>query len=183
MIATRNQLSVLQFNVCRGHLSTDQLSKDALTKNLDIIALQEPHINIRKVATHNPLQDKEYFHLVRIPNLNFKARTATYVSKQIPRDSWHVAHESRDPQAIRISFGNRRTVYIHNIYNDCHTPTSPGVCTLRKFRDQLNITESRAEHLIIGNFSLQSPRWEGSTYEAQYREESEERLSDLYLPS
>ena len=92
----------------------------------------------------------------------------------------YVAHESRKVQSICINFGGDRIMYVHNVYNECHTPSSLGVRTLQTILIQINEENPTAEHLAISNFNLKSLRWEGNASEAKQRKDSDKRLSGLY---
>lgn len=170
---------MLQYNVNRARYTTNLLFKKPSISKWDIIALQKPYHNVYNRGTYNPNQAKQHFHLVQSLSIANRPRIATFISKWIPHDSWHIAYECRDLQTIAINFGNH-TLHIYNVYNKLVTAQCPGIQAFHQSLNLLNKTSSEAEHFVVGDFNLHSPQWEGNNTKTQTKKRSVDRLVQLY---
>ena len=172
-------LKILQYNLRKSKTMVDELFLKEETKEMDIIAIQEPWIR-RDIATTAHL-DKENFHLL-FPEQGV-ARVCFYVNRRIALSSWHVTTVSGDLATLHITT-DIGCIHIHNVYKPHISDLEHQV--LEDLHDQIKQLPDD-QHIAIGDFNLHHPYWGGDN--AREEEEAEElifameRLDlDLVLP-
>lgn len=132
------------------------------------------------MAVHTTLHMQKNPFLLYTRQTKIYARTAIYVNKQISQMRWYVAYDSRDVQSLALNIQPAWKLFVHNLYNEPDNRLCPGLQVLQQVLLQLRERHPNSEHLIVGDFNLHSPRWEGNNSAARRRKSTQERLTFLY---
>lgn len=130
----------------------------------DILAIQEPYINKRTdpLTTYSlALQNRFHILLQPTPRKDYKdrPRVCFYVNKRINPTTWEIRFHDRNLSTLILYTATHGTIHIHNIYNPgVASGEEPALTTLRE------AMTSGTQHIVLGDFNLHHPLWQGTRY-------------------
>ena len=160
-------INILQYNVRNDRVTTMiPLLADQRVQNYDVIAIQEPWRNPNGPTTLSSFQSG--FHLLYRPGGD--TRVCFYINEKIDPESWEIEFPSSDICTLKIKIKeqeNEKTMHIHNVYNpspisysSIDSPSSIPILSRQ--------LAAEAEHVVIGDFNLHHPLWNGLTRPTQH---------------
>lgn len=126
----------------------------------DILAIQEPWKNLFQNTTNHRLS--QYFELAYLSDQN--TRVCFFINKRLALSAWTVTHHSNNFSTLRLQTVNDRVIYIHNIYNPCRGSSDPS--SLPLLRQIMASVGHESEQIVIRDFNLHHPSWEGADVQA-----------------
>jgi hypothetical protein len=148
-----NNLTILQYNVNHSNNKIQTPFLQQLNpKEHDIIAIQEPWINLQNKKTVN----LPGYHTI-LPDAP-APRVAFYVSREISTLSWSLIKQTSD--LITIQLQKSQNIQIHNCYNPSGPISHHNQGTLLQVQEALQAGEG-CEKILLGDFNLHHPRWGG----------------------
>jgi hypothetical protein len=151
-----SRFSILQYNV---HKSKDKvmapLLADPRTKELDIIAIQEPWQNPFTPATYCPGTSG----FLPAYGDSKGRRSCFLVNKRLASNKWSVEYPSLDLCVLKVST-EECDLWIYNVYSQplggYNVVDYPSPISLLP-----DLLARGGEHLVLGDFNLHHPLWSG----------------------
>jgi len=159
---THPYLSILQYNTQKSKNGVlAPLLADRNTRNIDILAIQEPWRNPHILSSYNPSSSP--FYLSYKPHEH--TRVSFYINKRLNLTNWSVTHPSPDIAVLIIQLTHPqrqpRTVKVYNIYNPppySHaTESTDASSSIPLLQLLLSQDPPTLDTILIGDFNLHHP--------------------------
>lgn len=151
-----SRLSILQYNVHKSRNVMMPLLASKNTKNVDILAIQEPWLDPKEPATYCP-KSSEFYTLFDVSD----RRTCIMVNKRINTDFWSIILRDRDQCSLRLRTDNG-VIWIHNCYSQ-----PPEGLRNDSFSTPIHYLEEllalEGQHILLGDFNVHHYEWNGIT--------------------
>ena len=159
------ELTVWQQNLNKSQTGQHDLisSGKLISSGIDIIAIQEPSINVLGLT----VTSRDWIPLYPLTHKKDQRKTQaiTLINSKLPTESWEqLEFQSGDVVVVKI-MGSWGQIVLFNIYNDCsHDRTLNELTKFHRINRGLivgNKTDSEMHHTIwLGNFNRHHPAWD-----------------------
>lgn len=155
-------IKVLQANLNRSSLATENTLHLALELGVEILAVQEPWLanfgNDHEYITRRSITHHSFTQVFpSITNKELRPRTMIYILKNtlLQTSLWDQSPQDPDMMAIRIH-GNGSDFILFNIYNQkCQTGRS-----LTTIERCMPLLKPNASSIVVGDFNEHHPNWD-----------------------
>jgi hypothetical protein len=170
-----NTFDILQYNIQKSKtLVAAPLLADSAIAKFHVLAIQEPWRNPHSPTTYCPSSCNFYSSYLDSEH----TRVAFYINKDIDPSTWTVENPSPDLAILRIEIQEprdsistiqKRVLTVYNVYNPCpESMTSTTSKTTLPLLDTELTKRGSTNSIILGDFNLHHPLWNGATRFTQH---------------